>query len=353
MSFNHILLDCERMKYPNTGLYEYCFHVGKALSRNADPAKEAVHFYIPSGAIAQMPSDRLPIIQHDWHRVISPSLKSFTIWHSIHQQPKFFPFRAKLKIVLTLQDLNYMRDPRKTTAKKKRYLAAVKKKVARADYIATISKFTLSDVQTYIDLGNKPRAVVYNGCPINEIKDLQQPAVLPAAPFLFTIGTIAEKKNFHVLTSLLRNNDLQLIIAGITQNESYKNKIVDEAKKLGVSERIVFTGPISENDKQWYLVNCMAFAFPSLAEGFGAPVVEAMYFGKPVFLSDKTSLPEVGGDAAYYFTSFDPDDMKQVFEKGMAHYMLNNPQEKIKQRASSFSWDATAQNYLNIYRELS
>ncbi|RYG30374.1 MAG: glycosyltransferase [Chitinophagaceae bacterium] len=139
----------------------------------------------------------------------------------------------------------------------------------------------------------------------------------------------------------------------VTNIKSYKNKIVDEAKKLGVSERIVFTGPISENDKQWYLVNCLAFAFPSLAEGFGAPVVEAMYFGKPVFLSDKTSLPEVGGDAAYYFKSFDPDAMKQVFEEGMAHYVHNNPRERIKNRASSFSWDATAQHYLNIYRELS
>jgi glycosyltransferase involved in cell wall biosynthesis len=353
MSFNHILLDCERMKYPNTGLYEYCYHVGRALTRNADPGKEAIHFYIPEAAKEKMESAASYITQHDYHRILPPSLKSFNIWHSIHQSPKYFPFKSKLSIVLTLQDLNYMRDPRKSATKKKRYLAAVKRKIERADYIATISNFTLEDVRSFIDLNDKPCSVVYNGCPINEITNLQTPGFVPSSPFLFTIGTIAEKKNFHVLASLLRNNGLRLLIAGITQNESYKNKIIDEAKRLGVNERVLFTGPITENDKQWYLRNCLAFAFPSLAEGFGAPVIEAMYFGKPVFLSDKTSLPEVGGDAAYYFKSFDPDDMNLVFEEGMAHYMQHQPQQKIRDRAASFSWDATANNYLNIYRKLS
>ena len=73
------------------------------------------------------------------------------------------------------------------------------------------------------------------------------------------------------------------MIAGVTHQPWYQRKIEEEAKRLGVTERVIFTGAISENDKYWYYQNCTAFVFPSIAEGFGLPVIEAMYFGKPVF----------------------------------------------------------------------
>jgi glycosyltransferase involved in cell wall biosynthesis len=92
--------------------------------------------------------------------------------------------------------------------------------------------------------------------------------------------------------------------------------------------------------------------FPSVAEGFGAPVVEAMHFGKPVFLSDKTSLPEIGGDAAYYFKQFDKEYMQKVFEEGMTHYAQHNPVTTIQQRARKFSWDTNAQEYMKLYRSM-
>src|SRR5258708_8638554 len=111
-------------------------------------------------------------------------------------------------------------------------------------------------------------------------------------------------------------------------------------------------GAITEAEKAWDLRNCMALAFPSVAEGFGLPVIEAMYYGKPVFLSDQTSLPEIGGSEAYYFTDFDPAAMQEVFSQGMTDYQRPGKAEKIRQRALSFSWDQAAQGYLNVYRKL-
>ena len=119
-----------------------------------------------------------------------------------------------------------------------------------------------------------------------------------------------------------------------------------------MEKRLIFTGAITENDKQWYLKNCEAFLFPSLTEGFGAPVVEAMYFGVPIFLSNLTSLPEIGGDVCYYFPSFDKDAMQQTVKNGLQHYKNNNTAEAIKKRASQFSWQNAATDYLNIYRSL-
>jgi glycosyltransferase involved in cell wall biosynthesis len=99
-----------------------------------------------------------------------------------------------------------------------------------------------------------------------------------------------------------------------------EKEVMEAAKKFGVEDRVKLIGPATEEEKYWYYKNCEAFLFPSYAEGFGLPVIEAMYHGKPVFISDKTSLPEVGGDAAYYFRNFEPEYMQEVFKEGMRDY---------------------------------
>lgn len=91
---------------------------------------------------------------------------------------------------------------------------------------------------------------------------------------------------------------------------------------------------------------------PSLAEGFGAPVVEAMKFGKPIFLSDLTSLPEIGGDVSFYFKNFDPDHMLSVFHEGIVRYRQNGLAEAIVNRGHSFAWEKKAIDYLHVYRSL-
>jgi glycosyltransferase involved in cell wall biosynthesis len=142
-----------------------------------------------------------------------------------------------------------------------------------------------------------------------------------------------------------------LIIAGITSSEEYKEKIIEEAKKISVENRLVFTGAISDNDKQWYLQNCEAFLFPSLAEGFGLPVIEAMQYGVPVILSTSTALPEIGGEDAYYFSNFNPVSMQNDLVEFLNDYK-NNPEKKqrIINRSKQFDWNTVAKKYLDVYR---
>ena len=181
-------------------------------------------------------------------------------------------------------------------------------------------------------------------------KIITNPAYIPTKPFLFSIGQFHSRKNFHVLPALLMDNEYELIIAGMN-DFAYTEKVINEAKKLKVNDRLKLIGAISDEEKSWYYKNCLAFVFPSIGEGFGLPVLEAMYFGKPVFLSRFTSLPEVGGDVAYYFDNFDPACMKEIFENGMHHYECSHPQEKIVERAKNFSWKKAADEYLNVYRK--
>ena len=146
---------------------------------------------------------------------------------------------------------------------------------------------------------------------------------------------------------------MQLFIAGITDDENYKEIIIKEAEKNGVAERVIFAGAINENDKQWYMKNCKAFLFPSLAEGFGLPVIEAMYFGRPVILSTATALPEIGGNEAYYFDDFEPENMRSVLTDALKNYKENpDAESKITARAKMFTWEDAAKKYFEVYRSL-
>jgi len=115
-----------------------------------------------------------------------------------------------------------------------------------------------------------------------------------------------------------------------------------------VESRVKLVGAITDAEKFWYYKNCLAFVFPSIGEGFGLPVLEAMQFGKPVFLSTYTSLPEIGGDAAFYFNDFYAETMQTTFEKGMNEFN-NNGAVKVIAQAARFSWDKAAREYLQLY----
>jgi glycosyltransferase involved in cell wall biosynthesis len=333
----------------HTGLYYFCLKLGKALQEQV--RDEQLYFYIPPSAKDCFGQAHY-VPQHSYDKFLLPSVKQLDVWHCTFQGSSYYPFRKKVHKVFTIHDINFMHDDNIAPAKKKKYLSYLDRKITLSDHITAISQFTLDEVKRYIDTGNKPATVIYNGCNIEQPVVTSTPAYKPAKPFLFTIGTIVEKKNMHVLPALLFNNDFELIIAGITISHSYRQKIIEEATRWNVKERVIFTGPVSENDKYWYLQHCKAFVFPSLAEGFGLPVVEAMYFGKPLLLSPLSSLPEIGGDLAYYFKSFDPGHMQEVLTSSLHHYNTTKSAEAIKKRAQLFSWKSAAQQYLDIYHSL-
>lgn len=207
----------------------------------------------------------------------------------------------------------------------------------------------MDDLQKHLNISNIFSQVIYNGCNFDTNSVIDPPLILPHKPFLYTIGTITEKKNFHVLPALLQKFDGLLIISGITQNPLYRSKIFSEAQRFNVEDRILFTDEISEAEKFWYMQHCEAFVFPSLAEGFGLPVVEAMSLGTPVILSKATSLPEIGGDAAFYFDDFEPDNMQNVLERCM---QFLHQKEKIKLRAANFDWKISANQYFDVYKHI-
>ena len=99
-------------------------------------------------------------------------------------------------------------------------------------------------------------------------------------------------------------------------------------------------------------MNCYAFAHPSIAEGFGLPVAEAMSVGKPVFLSDRTALPEIGKNVAFYFRDFNALNMQKVFINGMRRYQQQKMENTIRQHGETFCWEKASRQYIEVYRSL-
>jgi glycosyltransferase involved in cell wall biosynthesis len=349
-----IILDCDLMRHPNSGLYHYCLNLGNHVNRHFDKSGgDPISFYVPSSTAGSFENPASCIAERKWHhKYFKPFLWDCGIWHAPFQSGRIIPMRnKKIKVLLTIHDLNCLHED--MSAKERRHsLQHTQKLVDRADAIVCISHHSRKDVLGNLETNGKKIHVVYNGTHHVDPPPPAPHGYKPSKPFLFTMGYVNRKKNFHTLVPLLRDDSIELIVAGRLDEPDYIRNMKEIAEALGVQDRMKILGPVPEADKAWYFKNCMAFALPSLAEGFGAPVVEAMGFGKPLFLSNRTSLPEIGKDVAFYFHSFEPDHMQLVFREGMNEYRRNGLAQRIIRRGNAFSWEEKAAEYCKIYESM-
>jgi glycosyltransferase involved in cell wall biosynthesis len=347
----NILIDAERTNYIHTGLYHFCRHLINSIAVHNRTDEYNLSTYAPDRERGLFTKEISVVAQYSLHKFYQPFLTKFQLFHSTFQGTNYFPFCIKGKVLLTVHDLNFLHEET-PLAKRKKYLANLERKLARADSVVAISEYVKQDLLQHTSVSPEKVQVIYNGCNIRPEAAAGMPPYMPQKPFFFTIGAITDKKNFHVLPAMLLKNDFELIIAGLNQKPEYKAKIEAAAKELGVQDRVHIIGVVSEAEKVWYLQNCAAFAFPSIAEGFGLPVIEAMHFGKPVILSTRTSLPEIGGKEAHYFESFDPEHISLKTMEVMEDSLKNNRADAIIQWAGRFSWDTTACRYIQEYDRL-
>lgn len=334
------------MRHANTGLHTFGHCLGREIMRQGGDAFKVSAYTYPQQHGFLGPS--AGYVAHSYlHRLYFGPRKRYDLVHFADQYCRFRPSQAAGKTIMTVHDMNQIYEHAPGSAKIARYLRRMEAKVNGADHIVAISRFVADDIVRHFPSAREKISVIYNGSDFTCPPAGHLPPYQPEGPFLFTLGMVCPKKNFHVLVPLLRNNALKLVIAGIVKDE-YRDKIVADAARYGVSERVIVIGPVSQHDKDWYYAHCEAFLFPSLAEGFGLPVIEAMHHGKPVFLSTLTSLPEVGGEAAYYFSDFEPDSMAKVFNDGMADFAKGGV-ERVEANAARFTWERAAKQYLELY----
>lgn len=268
------------------------------------------------------------------------------VFHAIHQDSPYLPWSKKTKYILTIHDLNALLETNDPALQRK-FKLDLQNKINRASAITFISNFTQSEVEKNFNLNGKRTQVIYNG--ISLTKETTRPNIVPNSKFIFAIGTVLPKKNFHVLIDFLKALPVEykIVLAGTTYHQ-YANAMKKRIQTEGLEDRFFLIGTITEKEKRWYYEEACAFIFPSLLEGFGLPVVEAMSLGLPLFISDKTSLPEIGGGDAYYFKNFEASSMREVFISGMNEF---TPEKKARliERSKKFNWKLAADSYLKLY----
>lgn len=370
-----VVLDLERLRHINCGLGRFCLNLTRALlepgERSAASCAIDPVLFLPQRAgryleplVSALRPRRLavPEIRKEafvrWMRPLArPFLgrSRFDLWHVTHQLSKYLPVDPRVPVLLTIHDLNFLHDAnhRDDPARIARKLAAIQKKIDRAAAITTVSQFTADDVRAHLDVGGKPIHVIPNGMTQPPEASRVRPGFLSEGPFLLSIGNCLGHKNFHTLLGMLEQLPQQRLVIAGKKSTPYGHHIEEEIRRRGLGERVLMPGEVSDNDRQWLYEHCEAFLFPSLAEGFGFPVLEAMQAGKPVFCSRRTSLPEVVGEAGFFFESFEPQLMADIYHRGMETVRQTDGfAERQVEHAARYSWDASAAGYRQVYEAI-
>ncbi|MDR0685952.1 MAG: glycosyltransferase family 4 protein [Dysgonamonadaceae bacterium] len=305
------------------------------------------------GSYVGRPDDGIKYVRLRWfHRYFPFFLPAVDVWHDIHQYCKVSPWSGRTKRILTVHDLNFLYE--KPPKKARKYLCKLRRKAASADVLTAISEFTAEDIRTHLNVGQKQVRVIYNG--VENLRDLPEvrPSFVadPGRKFFFTIGQVRRKKNFHVLLDAMRSfPDTDLYIVG-ERDGFYAEQIF--ARIAGENIRNVFlVGVCTESEKVWLYRHCHAFLFPSLFEGFGLPVVEAMQFGKPVFAARSTSLPEICGGHAFLWERFEPEYLSESIKDFLKVFYADEKRAEDEMKyADTFDYGTNVEAYVNLYRAL-
>jgi len=344
-----VLVDLYRLKEVNSGLGYFSNQLSSSLIEN-QTEDLGLTFMIPNSRGSKFSISSNIVFASIFKMLFSRFNTGFDVWHSTSQFPKVYP-GSKTKFILTIHDLNFLIE-KPNLQKKAKYLKKLQNKVDRADAITSISLYTKTLIEEHISLKGKKVHVIHNGVESPELFAYKRPQWASNKKFFFSIGYFTAKKNWEVLIDMMTEfPDYNLIISGFN-NTAYGKSCENLIKQKGLNDRIVLSGTISNEEKSWLYAECSAFLFPSLAEGFGMPAVEAMKLGKPVFLSKFTSLPEIGGDAAFYFDNFDKKSMKLKITSGLQTYNADRKahEDKIKSHVSKFDWDVAAKKYIELYK---
>jgi glycosyltransferase involved in cell wall biosynthesis len=291
-----------------------------------------------------------------WQRAQIPlPIELFAGASDIFYSPDFVlpPTRARKKI-LTVHDLSFKRVPETAVPKLKWYLeGAVPHSVARADFILADSDATRQDL---IELFHAPAdrvQTLYSGCdpmfhPITDEPELQRVRAAHhlEKPFLLNVGTIEPRKNLvrliEAFSHLPHHQELELVIAG-GRGWMY-DEIYQAPEKFGVSASVRFIGFTPDADLPALYSLSEMVVYPSLYEGFGLPVLEAMACGAAVVTSNNSSLPEVAGNAALLVDPRDTEALTWAMTRFLDdHRWRSIMQHKALARAKNFSWDKSAQ----------
>jgi glycosyltransferase involved in cell wall biosynthesis len=277
------------------------------------------------------------------------------IWHSTY-------YTALRKwqgpVIVTVFDMIHERFPHLFSGSSNEQLRRQKRRcILRADVILCISQTTQKDVQQFFGIdADRTRVVpLASSEPFRILDKADGGSKLPTKkPFLLYVGTGRDNhKNFRVLVQAYRRwpgkDNFDLVVVGKPWSEDEMQHFAD----IGIMDRVHLLTHVNDEELCRLYNRACAFVYPSLFEGFGIPVLEAMACGCPVIASRIPTTLEVAGDCPVYFDPATPDSLVAAFDKVLSEGRNADRVRVGVERVKRYSWEETARQILEVYRELS
>ncbi len=327
--------------------------------------------YVPGGAqvaggVALQRSEgwdtRSPWRRILWEQLAVPELvrrQGLDLWHAT---VNVAPVAGRCPAVVTVHDLSFLRYPEAFPVLQRLYLRTqVLRSLRAARRVIAVSAATGQDVMALAGLPAERIDVVPNGvdaafgvAPAAEVAAFRARRGLPER-YILHLGTLEPRKNLVRLVRAFGRvrvadlADVKLVLAG-GKGWDYAN-IYQEVSRLGLEAEVVFAGYVADEELPWWYRGAAVFAYPSLMEGFGLPVLEAMACGVPVVTSNVSALPEVAGEAALLV---DPTDEEALAEALRAVLSDGGLARELgvegRRRAVRYRWERTAEETAAVYR---
>ena len=282
----------------------------------------------------------------------------------VHSYYKAFELHDNIPCgkIITINDLIPYIHPEWTSTKLCQYFDnEIRRCAEQADIVIAISEYTKSDIINYFHLPEDKIKVVY--CGLNNPDKYRAPLSgkkierFEGMEFILSVSAIHYNKNqeglirgFFAFKERNPDCDIKLVLAGPTRNaESIPLELRSHPR---FEKDIIFTGYVSDDELIGLYANALAFAYVSLYEGFGIPILEAMAAGKAVICSDTTSMPEVGGDAVEYCNPYDYESIAISMEDVVFNLERRKQlEERAIIQAKKFSYEKAAKQILEIYNK--
>jgi len=277
----------------------------------------------------------------------------------IHANNFFFPKGPRTaRVVYTLYDLGFLAYPECTTEENRlACFNGVYNASLYADYIVSISEFSLRHfLRVFPHFPHNRISVLYGGSRFSIMEDIQgsnERLLFKKKQFWLNVSTLEPRKNHLTLLkgySLLQKqygNTFPLVLVGMKGWHVSVEKMIAE---LGLDSYVEILGYVDDSTLRWLYQNCFAFVFPSLFEGFGLPVLEAMSMGVPVIVSATSSLPEIVGNNGMLVDPNSTEEICDAMHKLQTSEDLYHSQRQfMSERAERFSWQKAARRLLEIY----
>ena len=306
-----------------------------------------------------------------WSDMVDQVLSPFEVWregaqlfHSLtlYKQAFWYPCKS----ITTIHDvipLVYPKSYLKTGLTHKLLYHCAKNR----DHIITISEYSKKDIHRYLNIPLEKISVTYVAAEerFRPIRNKREHAKIKrkfgiSKDFLLYVGGFIHydpRKNISLLLNVFKQiiqeapDALQLVLAG--KKGEYSKIVERDVRDLGLEGKVIFTDFVEDEELPLLLSAAKAFVFPSLYEGFGLPILEAMSCGLPTIAFNSSSIPEVIGDGGLLVNPNDPKDLLGAIQSLLANEELcKGLVQKGLAQAKKFSWEKTARETLEIYKRV-